>query len=59
MSTIWTETSGSQLDEIRALIDAGKVTVPVADVLRLDDAARAHEMLEKGSIKGKLVLRVE
>ncbi|HUQ02950.1 MAG TPA: NADP-dependent oxidoreductase [Kofleriaceae bacterium] len=57
--SIWTETSGSQLDELGALIDAGEIQVQVADVLGLDDARRAHEMLANGSVKGKLVLRVE
>jgi NADPH:quinone reductase-like Zn-dependent oxidoreductase len=56
---VWTQTSGSQLDEIRELIDAGKVRAEVDQVLRLDDAARAHALLEKGGVKGKIVLRVE
>jgi NADPH:quinone reductase-like Zn-dependent oxidoreductase len=56
---VWTQTSGSQLDEIRELIDSGKVRAQVDRVLRLDDAAQAHAMLEKGGVKGKIVLRVE
>jgi NADPH:quinone reductase-like Zn-dependent oxidoreductase len=56
---VWTETSGSQLAEIAALVDAGKLKVHVDKVLRLDDARQAHEMLEKGGVHGKVVLRVE
>jgi NADPH:quinone reductase-like Zn-dependent oxidoreductase len=56
---VWTQTSGSQLDEIRGLIDGGAVKVRVDEVLHLDDAARAQELLEGGGVKGKIVLRVE
>lgn len=56
--SVWTQTSGSQLDEIRAFVDAGELKVAVEETLALDDAARAHELLEHGGVQGKVVLRV-
>jgi putative PIG3 family NAD(P)H quinone oxidoreductase len=35
----------------------GRVTPHIHDVLPLEDAARAHELLESGEVTGKLVLR--
>ncbi|MDB5396908.1 MAG: Alcohol dehydrogenase zinc-binding domain protein [Rhodospirillales bacterium] len=51
--------SGAELAEIAALIDAGKVVPHVARTYPLNEAAAAHEFLEKGSITGKIVLVVE
>jgi NADPH:quinone reductase-like Zn-dependent oxidoreductase len=44
--------------EITNLIDAGLVRVPLIDMLPLEDAARAHRMIETGHMRGKLVLKV-
>lgn len=51
-----TQPSGSQLAEIAELIDAGKVRVVVAETFPIEDVRRAHERLEQGRIRGKLVL---
>jgi NADPH2:quinone reductase len=44
--------------EISHLIDRGLVHVPPLNVLRLEDAAHAHRMIETGHVRGKLVLKV-
>lgn len=50
--------NGKQLGEIGALIDEGKVTVHVSEVLPLAQAAKAQELSETGKTKGKIVLKV-
>jgi NADPH:quinone reductase-like Zn-dependent oxidoreductase len=44
--------------EITQLIDGGLVRVPPVDVLPLEDAARAHQMIDTRNVRGKLVLKV-
>ena len=44
--------------EITNLIDAGLVHLPSINVLALEDAARAHQMIETGHGRGRLVLKV-
>ncbi|MGO1463138.1 MAG: NADP-dependent oxidoreductase [Marinobacter sp.] len=44
------------LDEIAELIEGGDVKVHVEKAFALDDAAQAHELLEGGHVRGKLVL---
>jgi NADPH2:quinone reductase len=44
--------------EITNLIDAGLVRAPAINELSLEDAARAHQMIETGHVRGKLVLKV-
>jgi NADPH:quinone reductase len=44
--------------EIINLIDRGLVQVPPIEVLPLEDAARAHQIIETGHVRGKLVLKV-
>src|SRR5579864_7152087 len=43
--------------EIINLIDRGLVQVPPIEVLPLEDAARAHQIIETGHVRGKLVLK--
>jgi len=43
-------------EQVFALMASGAVKPPIHDVLPLSAAARAHELLEAGSIMGKLVL---
>jgi NADPH:quinone reductase-like Zn-dependent oxidoreductase len=50
--------SGEQLNEIAALIDAGKVTPHVAAVMPFADVQEAHRRMEKGGMRGKLVLQL-
>lgn len=44
------------LARIDELVLAGKVTIEVAEVLPLEEAARAHELVESGNVHGKVVL---
>jgi NADPH2:quinone reductase len=52
------ERARDSMREITNLIDAGLVRVPPIEMLPLEDAARAHRMIETGHIRGKLVLKV-
>jgi NADPH:quinone reductase-like Zn-dependent oxidoreductase len=49
----------AQLNEIRELIDTGKVTPTVTKSFSLDNAADAHTFLEKQHPRGKIVFNVE
>jgi len=46
------------LEQIAALIDEGKIKPFVEKIMPLKDAAKAHELLENGSVQGKIVLEV-
>jgi NADPH:quinone reductase-like Zn-dependent oxidoreductase len=50
------EPDGHGLEEISRLVEAGSLKVNVEEVFPLEQAARAHEALERGGRKGKLVL---
>ncbi len=50
---------GAKLAKIAELIDTGKVKTRVGMVLPLAEAAKAHELVERGGVKGKVVLEVE
>jgi NADPH:quinone reductase-like Zn-dependent oxidoreductase len=50
--------SSGALAEIAKLVDAGRVKTVVETVLPLADARRAHELSEKGHVRGKIVLKV-
>lgn len=56
-----TYTNGSRgralLDEFTALVEAGKVTVPIAKVYSLGQAVRAQTEAASGHVQGKLVIR--
>lgn len=47
-----------QLSQIAELIEAGKIKVTVSAVVPLADVAKAHEMIETGHTRGKIVLKV-
>jgi len=49
---------GSTLAVISRLLDSGDVRVHVDRVLPLEKAAEAHELIETGHTRGKIVLRV-
>jgi NADPH:quinone reductase-like Zn-dependent oxidoreductase len=53
-----TEPNPSQLNEIRDLIDAGKVSPAVTKSFSLDNAADAHTYLEKQHPRGKVVFSI-
>jgi NADPH:quinone reductase-like Zn-dependent oxidoreductase len=49
---------GEPMRQITHLIDGGLVRVPSIDTLPLEDAARAHQLIDLGHVRGKLVLKV-
>jgi NADPH:quinone reductase-like Zn-dependent oxidoreductase len=49
---------GATLAVISRLLESGDVRVFVDQVFALDDVAKAHEALETGHTRGKLVLAV-
>lgn len=46
------------LERCAQLIDTGELGIHVSETLRLDQAAKAHEMIESGHTTGKIVLEV-
>jgi NADPH:quinone reductase-like Zn-dependent oxidoreductase len=48
--------SGDDLAGIGELVDTGRLRVHVAQVLPLEEAAKAHELSETGRVRGKIVL---
>jgi NADPH2:quinone reductase len=56
VSALQVEADGGQLAELVALAEQGKLTLRVAQTYPLQDAAVAHARLEKGGIRGRLVL---
>jgi NADPH:quinone reductase-like Zn-dependent oxidoreductase len=50
--------NGIRLQEIAGLIDVGKLRVVVDKEIPLHDAAYAHELSERGHVRGKIILNV-
>jgi NADPH:quinone reductase-like Zn-dependent oxidoreductase len=50
--------SSPVLAEIAQLVDAGRIKTVVERVLALSEARQAHELSEKGHVRGKIVLKV-
>jgi NADPH:quinone reductase-like Zn-dependent oxidoreductase len=50
--------SSGQLAEIAKLVDSGHLKIVVERVLALSEARQAHELSEKGHVRGKIVLKV-
>ncbi len=48
----------SKLDALRALIEKGRVKPVIDSVMPLKDVALAQQRLEKGGVRGKIVLKV-
>lgn len=55
---VWVRPSTADLDALTALIDAGKVSVEIAQVFDLANTADAHRANETGHTRGKVVVRV-
>ena len=53
---LWVRPSGSGLRRLGELVDAGKVTVEVADTFPLDRVGDAFDASRSGSTRGKLVI---
>ncbi len=47
-----------RLEELRTAIEQGKVRPLVDAVLPLEDVAKAHQRLDSGHGRGKVVLRI-
>jgi NADPH:quinone reductase len=48
----------ARLEELRVMIDRGQVRPLVAEVLPLEEVGKAHERLDSGHGRGKVILRV-
>ena len=46
-----------KLDRLRQLVEAGKITLRVADIYPPERAANAHRRLEAGGTRGRLVIQ--
>jgi len=53
-----TQPNSAQLTEIARLIDAGRVKPVVSAVIPLAEARKAHELIDGGHVRGKIVPRV-
>jgi NADPH:quinone reductase-like Zn-dependent oxidoreductase len=52
------EPDGCGLEAMSTLVESGRLKVNVEEIFPLEQAARAHEALERGGRKGKLVLHL-
>ncbi|WP_328601290.1 zinc-binding dehydrogenase [Actinomadura physcomitrii] len=53
---MWITADGARLEQLSALVDTGRLTLRVAGTYPLEKAAQAHERLEAGGLRGRLVL---
>jgi len=51
--------AGEELEEIGALVAQGAVRVPPVEVFDMGEVAAAHEKVQTGHVRGKLVLRID
>lgn len=58
VSATQVRSSGAQLAEVAALLDAGTIRVAIDSTYPLKDAGEAHERASHGHIRGKIVLTV-
>ncbi|KGN36245.1 NADP-dependent oxidoreductase [Knoellia subterranea] len=54
----WVRPDAADLQALADLADAGKLTVPVAEVFDLADAAAAYRLSQTGHVRGKIAIRV-
>jgi NADPH:quinone reductase-like Zn-dependent oxidoreductase len=54
--TVLVQSNAEQLRALTADLEAGRLRTRIADVLPLDQAARAHELNEAGGLRGKVLL---
>ncbi|MFD0480648.1 zinc-binding dehydrogenase [Nonomuraea thailandensis] len=52
----WIRADGALLTGLAALVEAGSLTLRVAESMPLDQVAAAHQRLAKGGLRGRLVL---
>ena len=53
------ESNTTELKEVTALVEAGKIKTFVETVLPLSEARKAHELSESGRTRGKIILEVK
>lgn len=56
---VFVEPNAKQLDELSRLVEAGELKTHLAAVLPLEEAVRAHELIETQHTRGKIVLTLE
>ena len=56
---VFVQSGRHKLDIIKDLIETGKIKPVIDSVIPLNDVAKAHEKLEKGGVRGKIVVRVD
>ncbi|EAP98482.1 oxidoreductase, zinc-binding [Janibacter sp. HTCC2649] len=54
----WVRPDSADLQALADLADAGKLTVPVAEVFALENAAKAYELSQGGHVRGKIAIEV-
>jgi len=54
----WVRPNAEDLTALGDLADAGKLTVPVAEVFALADATKAFELSQTGHVRGKIAIEV-
>jgi len=54
----WDPPADAQLAEIAGMVVSGQLRTVISAVLPLAQAAEAHRLLERGHVRGKIVLRV-
>ncbi|GAA4113170.1 NADP-dependent oxidoreductase [Knoellia locipacati] len=54
----WVRPDPSDLQALSDLADAGALTVPVAEVFALEDAAQAYALSQGGHVRGKIAIEV-
>ena len=50
---------GGRLSALASMFDAGQLRMNLQEVVPLEEAARAHEIVEEGHTRGKVVLSIE
>jgi NADPH2:quinone reductase len=56
VSTLYVQADGARLAELVRLVEAGTLTLRVAETFPLEKAAAAHQRLTEGPLRGRLVL---
>jgi NADPH:quinone reductase-like Zn-dependent oxidoreductase len=54
--TVFVRADGRQLAELVALVEAGTLTLRVAETFPLEKVASAHHRFAEGAVRGRLVL---
>ncbi len=55
---VYVRPSGAELTELARWLEDGRLRVHLQETLPLENAARAHELLEDGHVRGKIALTV-